>query len=97
MDLIEQLGKLGVYELRKYARAVGVRTPTAKKSAELIDEIVRIKEGLQEPYFPLKRRGRPCSKIFTDNETSWLDVTALQSKYERLVNLVYLANEIISE
>jgi len=42
MDLIEQLGKLGVYELRKYARAV-------------------------------------------------------QSKYERLVNLVYLANEIIAE
>jgi len=42
----DELNKLGVYDLRNYARIIGVKSPTTKKKAELIEKILQIHQGI---------------------------------------------------
>lgn len=52
----ETLKKLCVYDLRNYARSLGVPSPTTKTKPELCDEIDKIQKGLVEPIN--KKQGR---------------------------------------
>lgn len=46
-----ELQKLSVHILRAMGRDCGVRTPTTKRKAEIIEEIIAIKHMGQKPYF----------------------------------------------
>lgn len=51
--------KMGIYDLRNYARSIGVHSPTTLKRQELIACINAIIEGVKEPEKPKDGRGRP--------------------------------------
>lgn len=55
----QQLNDLSIFALRELARRVGVNSPTSKRKNELIEEIVAIKEGRQQPVVVTSRQGRP--------------------------------------
>ena len=57
----EQLEKFSVYDLRKIARNIGVKSPTILKKRQIIDEIMQIQSGLKQPNIPSKR-GRTVMK-----------------------------------
>jgi len=62
-SLKEELEKLGIYQLRIYARHVGVKLPTTIKKAELIDSILAILNGQSEPYVKSTKKGRPAKEL----------------------------------
>lgn len=51
-----------IYELRNYARQVGVKSPTTKKRQDLLCEIEKINKG---EIIPLtnNKKGRPCKNV----------------------------------
>lgn len=51
--------KMGIYDLRNYARSIGVLSPTKLKRQELIASINAIIEGLEKPEKRKDGRGRP--------------------------------------
>lgn len=62
-EIIEQaLYNMGIYELRNYAREVGVNSPTTLKRNDLIDAIIAIKNGEVEPVKGLTRGRKPKNK-----------------------------------
>lgn len=54
---------LCIYELRKLAREIGVKSPTSLKRAELIEKINAIETGKELPCIMQTRRGRPIKQI----------------------------------
>ena len=59
----EELEKLGIYQLRIYARQVGVKLATTLKKADLIDSIMNVLNGNQEPYVKPTKKGRPAKEF----------------------------------
>ena len=57
---------LGIYDLRNYARAMGVHSPTTLKRDELIARINQIVEG-DIPEGPKSKKGRKPKHMATDN------------------------------
>ena len=55
------LEKLGIYELRSYARKIGVKSPTTKRHGELINCILKILTGQDKAISTTK--GRPPKKV----------------------------------
>ncbi|MBR2330222.1 MAG: Rho termination factor N-terminal domain-containing protein [Clostridia bacterium] len=55
---IGQLYEMNIHALRNIAREVGVKSPTTLKKKELIDEILQMESGNQQPCIPTKK-GRP--------------------------------------
>ena len=55
----QQLNDLSIFALRELARRTGVTSPTSKRKNELIDEIIAIREGRQQPSTSSTRQGRP--------------------------------------
>ena len=53
-----QLYEMDIHALRNIAREVGVKAPTTLKKKELIDEILQMESGNQQPCIPTKK-GRP--------------------------------------
>lgn len=51
--------RMGIYDLRNYARSIGVHSPTKLKRDELIANIKAVLEGVKEPERPKVSRGRP--------------------------------------
>lgn len=51
-----------IYELRNYARQIGVKSPTTKKRQDLLCEIEKINKG---EIIPLtnNKKGRPCKNV----------------------------------
>ena len=64
---MENLDNLNIYELRNYARKIGVKCPTQKKKLELINEIIKIETGEQERYFNKNKCGRPIKSCKINN------------------------------
>lgn len=54
---------LGIYELRKLAREIGVKSPTSLRRAELIEKINAIESGAEQPYVNKSHVGRPTKEI----------------------------------
>ena len=59
----ESLDKLGIYELRTIAREIGVYSPTLLKKDEIINKILNIINGVEEPYVKTTKQGRPPKAI----------------------------------
>lgn len=55
--------KLSIYELRNYARNVGVYNPTVLKKRDLIDAIINIETGKVPPHISKTKQGRPPKNI----------------------------------
>lgn len=51
-----------IYELRNYARQIGVKSPTTKKRQDLLCEIEKINNGEIIP-FTNNKKGRPCKNV----------------------------------
>ena len=62
-SLRDELEKLGIYQLRMYARRVGVKLATTLKKADLIDAILQVVSGEKEPYVKKTKKGRPPKEI----------------------------------
>lgn len=62
MELGKSLKTMGIYELREFARQVGVVSPTTKKRAELIAAIEAINNGEVE-VAQKTRKGRPPKSV----------------------------------
>ncbi len=58
----QELKGFSIYKLRQIAHQVGVKSPTTKKSEELVNHILAIQSGEEEPYFPTKKLGRPLKE-----------------------------------
>lgn len=75
----------GIYELRLIARNKGVKRPTTKRKAILLDEIKKIDNGELKPYFP-KEQGRPNKLIIMDKLRKMKCPTChILKKYESLI------------
>ena len=57
------LNTLGIYELREYARKVGVKSPTTKVRAELEREILLATSGKNLNINEQNLRGRPPKRV----------------------------------
>lgn len=57
----QQLEELGVHDLRRMARSLGVKSPTTKKKEELVDLICE-KTAIGEDFNHTQNRGRKCKK-----------------------------------
>ncbi len=66
----EQLKKYSIYQLRFLARHVGVRSPTTKKREELIEKVLAIQNGEEQPYYAPNNKGRPAKGCFMPLENS---------------------------
>ena len=86
------IGKLGVYELRKYAKSIGVSRPTAKTVANLKKEIEYIKVGKLEPCHN-NNRGRPAKSLYFDTVQSE-DISILKQQLKDLVKAVNHAYDV---
>lgn len=49
-----------IHILRTIARGKGVKSPTTKRKSQLISEIELIDKGIQKPYVPCIKHGRPA-------------------------------------
>lgn len=56
------LWRMHTHDIRSYAREAGVRSPTSKNKGVLVEEILKIQNGEQEPCQNESRRGRPILK-----------------------------------
>lgn len=70
MDKINEqnLQELGIFEIRNIAREVGVYSPTTLKKQDLIEKIMRVIKGEDEPYIKTTKQGRPPKNITTIND-----------------------------
>lgn len=66
------LEKVGIFELRLYAKKCGVYSPTTKRKKEIIDEIINIQEGDSSPVFNNRGRRNIDFQLF-DREESLYD------------------------
>ena len=62
----QQLNDLSIFSLRELARRTGVNSPTSKRKNQLIEEIIAIREGRQQPASTSSRQGRPPKGFILD-------------------------------
>ena len=78
--LVYALNNMGIYELRNFARSVGVSRPTTLKRQELINAILGVKSGEIEPKKVLNRGRKPKNKesaveLFKKYSNDFIDYT----------------------
>lgn len=61
-NMMSSLDKMGIFELREFARQVGVVSPTTKKRAELIEQIKAVTSGEIKADNSVKK-GRPPKSV----------------------------------
>ena len=77
---VDALKKLGIYELRNLARQIGVYSPTSFKKEELIDKVMAIVQGIDEPYKKKTNQGRPAKQMAGLDEILNIFVPPLDEK-----------------
>lgn len=76
----EALQNLGIYELRNVARQVGVYSPTKYKKEVLVDKILAIMQGQEQPYVKKTNQGRPAKQIAGIDEIMNIFVPKIEQK-----------------
>ncbi len=71
------VNNMRIYELRDFARKVGVKSPTSKTKGQLIKEIGLIKSGQMQPYKTKKGR-KPLSSFALDEKNKEFLTTELK-------------------
>ncbi|MGI5841730.1 MAG: hypothetical protein ACOX6H_00310 [Christensenellales bacterium] len=66
------VSNMRIYELRDYARKVGVKSPTSKTKKVLIKEIELITQGKQKPFVTSKGRKPIVSFALTEKNQQFL-------------------------
>ena len=90
----ETLENLGIYELRNVARQVGVYSPTTCKKAELIDKVMAIVLGDEQPYERKTNQGRPAKQISGLDEILKIFVPTFEN--ENFYEQAYQKDQIFS-
>lgn len=87
----ENLEELGIFEIRNLAREVGVYSPTTLKKQELIEKILRVLNGKDEPYIKKTKQGRPPKNITSMNNLMDVIVPSklFETKKEMSLNNVF--------
>ena len=87
--LVKQLNELNIFALRDLARRKGVVSPTSKKKDELIQGIVDIVTGKEQPQMSKTKQGRPpktfgfnFDDVFLNENMSSLSVCQEEVTYE---------------
>lgn len=62
-----------IYELRDYARKIGVKSPTSKTKSTLINEINLINEGKLKPFNTVKGRKPIISFALTEKNLQFIN------------------------
>lgn len=81
----EQLENLSIFELRDFARKIGVFNPTVLKKNDLIDAIQDVQSGKVKPHVSKNKQGRPpkeigrLASIFVPSEV--MDIPTMQEKF----------------
>ena len=91
----ENLNKFGIFQLREYARSIGVHLPTTYKKDDLIEKIMQVESGTIEPFVPKNKKGRPPKNAYdfnanwnvgyyeyadqTEEKTSWMKGSFIQA------------------
>lgn len=71
------LDYLNIFQLRDYARQVGVKSPSTKKRAILILEINNVLSGKTKPFFPpAVYKGRPPLNKVLKNIENFANIEA---------------------
>jgi hypothetical protein len=88
-----ELQQMDIHKLRNLARQVGVASPTSKKKAQLIDEIVSIITGKASPELKNINRGRPAKNggLFSARTTE-PTISAFSTTFEEQANKNYVAS-----
>jgi hypothetical protein len=66
------VSNMRIYELRDYARKIGVKSPTSKVKSELIEQIRLIESGEQKPHKTVKGRKPIMSFAIGDKNQQFL-------------------------
>ena len=66
------VSNMRIYELRDYARKIGVKSPTSKTKQELIDQIHLIESGVIKPHKTIKGRKPIMSFAIADKNQQFL-------------------------
>ncbi len=82
---IEHLNQINIHSLRNLARKIGVKAPSSLKKQELIDQILLIESGKNQPYRPIKQ-GRPLKPIVDIN--TFLDINLVKTKQELISSIL---------
>lgn len=69
--------KLCIYELRKLAREIGVKSPTSLKRAQLLEKIKAIESGIEQPYIKKSNKGRPVKQLNFDISRTTFEIKFL--------------------
>lgn len=93
-----------IHSLRQIAREIGVKAPTSLAKDDLIEAIIRIKEGIDKPSY--SNKGRPAlegvdeTKTFSSNQRELAimkDLKLLKEIKKTFSKLVELFNELLKE
>lgn len=87
--MIDKIKDMGIYELRNFARELGIHSPTTLKRDELIEQISGVLNGKIIIKEPASNRGRPprkenMSTIFNNTFSKGEDTLYNLDKYEFL-------------
>lgn len=77
----KDLQLMGIYDLRNYARELGVYAPTTKSKTELINAIEKIKTGQLEPVFTNKGR------THLPNRQCFIDMITILNEFKALLKV----------
>lgn len=81
--MVRDFEKMGIYDLRNYARMIGVKSPTTLKRNELIEKINQIIEG-NAPKQPSTKKGRP--PMHKPNDEFMLDMILPDNLFKTINN-----------
>lgn len=93
-SLKQSIDKMGIYELRQFARQMGVPSPTTKKRNELIDLIQKYSNGSQT-LTAQNKKGRPPKNV--QSVASYFDVVIPEEfkiKDEMMSNTLVFSNNV---
>ncbi len=87
---------MGIYELRNYARGIGVKSSTNKAKSELIDLILKIENGEIPPHNNFRGgKGRPPKAIYPVKIN--LNERQLEEECKKLRGMIKRISNIIKE
>ena len=86
----EELENIGIYNLRNYARKLGVKAPTKKVKAQLIKEILMIYNKELKPVEKANMGRKVKNAYFVTLE----NIFFLKDKEEKELNIKKLLNDI---
>lgn len=90
----EELTKIHLTDLRRYAREIGVKHPASYTKPVLIENVLKIENGDEKPSF--SKRGRPQLKLHNTKD-SFEEEGKIILNEEKLAELQTLAHKFVTD